>query len=137
MENKTITLTITEEDHTLYSFLKNYKNEQIFKNVLTIAVDLYRFSVGNQAMGYGNVSPRMYKQMMKLKSDDELLALKSQNEQELLKWATWFTPDQVDCGVLTTPDELWFVEEDAPLGWITLLSHYNQAINAVLTERKK
>ena len=138
MEKKIITLNITEKDKSLYQYLKDCKDEQTAKNLLTLAVDLYRFSVCNYDLGLGKVSPEEYKRMMNLKSDDELRAIKTENEQELLKWAAWFDPDEVDCGIMRGPERgIWFVEEHAPLGWITLLSHYIRAIDALLAERKK
>ena len=131
-----INIIITKEDNSLYDYIKNCKDEKMIKYCLTLAVDLYKFCTGNYDLCGGNPSPEAYKEQIKNKSIEELFQLKAKNEKKLLEWATAFDPDQVDCGIMRGPEsDLWFVEEYGPLGWITLLSHYNKVIDSLLEEK--
>ncbi len=135
MENKTI--TVTEKDKVLSEYLCKCKDEEMMKNALTIAVDLYNYCTGKYELCKGFPSPDSYKRTLKFSSKEKLLKLKKEYEQEILSWASIFDPDQVDCGIMRGPDEdkYWFVEEYGPLGFITLYSYYIRKIEEILNER--
>ena len=131
-------IRINENDKVLYEYLKHCKDdEQIMKNCLTLAVELYNFCTGGYDICGGHLSPEAYREQdLKQRSTEELKKLKASFEKEVLSWATCFDPDSVDCGVMRGPEEeLWFVEESSPLGFITLYSGYIKEIDSLLNER--
>lgn len=139
MENKTIELTITEKDGSLYEFIKNCKNIEYVKQYLKDAVELYQFSNSDSGIQEGHLTPENYKDRVLVnKSEEELLKLKSEYEKEILLFASEYHPDECDCGIFRGPDtEYWFIDEDSRLGFITLYSNYIKMINEVLNERNK
>ena len=137
MENKSIELTITEQDKELYEFIKDCKNKEYVKQYLTDAVGLYRFCNSDSGIQEGHLTPENYKSRVLVnKNKDELLKLKSEYERQVLLFASDFHPDECDCGIFRGPDtEYWFIDEDSRLGFITLYSNYIKMINEVLNEK--
>ena len=132
MENKII--TITEEDKELYSFIKHCKDEQMIKNALSVAVELYEFCSGNTGELPGYLTPENFKERKLSKmSKDELLALRENYQKDILLFAQDFHPDEIDCGIMRGPDtEWWFIDDGSRLGYIALYAQYIKMIDEVL-----
>lgn len=137
MENKTIELTITEQDGFLYEFVKNCKNIDYVKICLKDAIELYRFCNSDGGVQEGHLTPENYRdRVLSGKTKEQLLELKSKYEKEILLYASDFHPDECDCGIMRGPDtEYWFIDEDSRLGFITLYSNYIKMINEVLDDK--
>ena len=132
MENKII--TITEEDKELYSFIKHCKDEQMIKNALSVAVELYEFCSGNTGELPGYLTPENFKERKLSKmSKDELLSLRENYQKDILLFAQDFHPDEIDCGIMRGPDtEWWFIDDGSRLGYIALYAQYIKMIDEVL-----
>lgn len=137
MENKNITLTITQNDGPLYEFIKNCKSEEYMKMYLKDATELYRFCNSDSGIQEGHLTPENYRDRVLInKNKEELHTLKRAYEKQILLYASDYHPDECDCGVMRGPDtEYWFIDEDSRLGFITLYSNYIKMINEVLNEK--
>lgn len=134
METKEITLTITEKDAELYAFLKNCKNEEMVKDLLSNAVDLYQYSNGDSGELPGYPTPEKLKENKLSKmSKEDLLKLREEYLNALLLNAQDYHPDEVDCGVMRGPDdEYWFIDDGGRLGYISLYANYIKMIDEII-----
>ena len=133
-----IKLTINQKDYKeLYNFLKSFKNNQYMLDGLTNAVDLYKFSNGNDGESYGYTTPENLKERnWKKMNKEDLLKLREQYLKEVLLYAQDYHPDEVDCGIMRGPDaEWWFVNDGSRLGYISLYANYIKLIDEVLKDK--
>ena len=131
-----INLTITENDKEVYNFLKQFKDEETMKHMLSRAAELFHYTCTVDGEE-GYFEPETLKEN-KLKSmgKEDLLKLREEYLNNLLLYAQDFHPDQNECGVVHSPKDIfWFVDEGASLGYITIYANYIKAINEALKDK--
>ena len=129
-----ITLTITEEDGSLFRALRNHPDLDAAKKWLSNALDLYGTCVDFESPMRANLTPEsFYMKIVHDKSDDELREMKRQFQEKILEVASLLDPDCFDCGIQENDlGTYWFVADDGILGKIALYNCYIREIDRLL-----
>ena len=132
-----IKLTINEEDNELYNFLSKFKDEETMKHMLNKAAELFNNSCTIDGEE-GYFEPEILKEnKLKAMSKEQLLKAREEYLNNLLLLAQDFHPDQTECGVVHSPNDIfWFADEGANLGYITIYANYIKVIDDVLKRDK-
>ena len=133
---ETINLTITEQDREVFRLLRDCKDDETRKLMLNRAAEVFNSfcSVDGEK---GSLEPETLKERkLKTMSKEKLLEAREECLKALLECAQDFHPDKNECGVVHSPNDIyWFVDDGAILGYITVYANYIKAIDEILKDR--